>query len=50
MFFHFEETVAIFKLLLVDNEIFYSTLEFIEVNKILPIAIILSSLSSIFYF
>ena len=50
MFFHFEETVGIFKLLLVDNEIFYSTLEFIEVNKILPIAIILSSLSSIFLF
>ena len=50
MFFHFEETVAIFKLLLVDSEIFYSTLEFIEVNKILPIAIILSSLSSIFLF
>ena len=50
MFFHFEETVAIFKLLLVDNEIFYSTLEFIEVNKMLPIAIILSSLSSIFLF
>ena len=50
MFFHFKETVAIFKLLLVDNEIFYSTLEFIEVNKILPIAIILSSLSSIFLF
>ena len=50
MFFHFEETVAIFKLLLVDNEIFYSTLEFIEVNKILPIAIILSSLSNIFLF
>jgi Brp/Blh family beta-carotene 15,15'-monooxygenase len=46
MFFHFDETIIIFKLLLVDNEIFYSTLEFIEVNKILPIAIILSSLSS----
>ena len=50
MFFHFDETIIIFKLLLVDNEIFYSTLEFIEVNKILPIAIILSSLSSIFLF
>jgi len=50
MFFHFNETIAIFKLLLVDNEIFYSTLEFIEVNKILPIAIILSSLSSICLF
>ena len=47
MFFHFDETIIIFKLLLVDNEIFYSTLEFLEVNKILPIAIILSSLSSI---
>ena len=47
MFFHFDETIIIFKLLLVNNEIFYSTLEFIEVNKILPIAIILSSLSSI---
>jgi len=50
MFFHFDETIIIFKLLLVDNEIFYSTLEFIEVNKILPIAIILSSLSSVFLF
>ena len=50
MFFHFNETIAIFKFLLVDNEIFYSTLEFIEVNKILPTAIILSSLSSICLF
>ena len=50
MFFHFDETIIIFKLLLVDNEIFYSTLEFIEVNKILPIAITLSSLSSIYLF
>ena len=50
MFFHFDETIIIFKLLLVDNEIFYSTLEFIEVNKILPIVIILSSLSSICLF
>ena len=48
IFFHFEETITIFKLLLVDSEIFYSTLEFIEVNMILPIAIILSSLSSIY--
>ena len=47
MFFNFDETIIIFKLLLVDNEIFYSTLEFIEVNKIVPIAIILSSLSGI---
>ena len=50
IFFHFEETITIFKLLLIDSEIFYSTLEFIEVNMILPIAIILSSLSSIYLF
>ena len=50
MFFHFDETIIIFKLLLVDNEIFYSTLEFIEVNKIVPIVIILSSLSGICLF
>jgi len=50
MFFHFNETITIFKFLLVDNEIFYSTLEFIEVNKILPIGIILSTLSSVYLF
>ena len=50
MFFHFNETVAIFKFLLVENEIFYSTLEFIEVNKILYMGIILSTLSSIYLF
>ena len=42
--------ITIFKFLLVDNEIFYSTLEFIEVNKILPIGIILSTLSSVYLF
>ena len=50
MFFHFNETVAIFKFLLVDNEIFYSTLSFIENNKILPLGIILSTLSCIYLF
>ena len=50
MFFHFNETITIFKFLLVDNEIFYSTLEFIEVNKILPIGIILSTLSCVYLF
>ena len=50
MFFHFDETVTIFKYLLVNNEIFYSTLGFIEKNKILPIGIILSTLSSIYLF
>ena len=50
MFFHFDNTVSIFKLLLVDNEIFYSTLAFIEANKILPILIILSTISGIYLF
>ena len=50
MFFHFNETISIFKLLLVDNEIFYYTLAFIEVNKILHLLIILSTLSSIYLF
>jgi beta-carotene 15,15'-dioxygenase len=50
MFFHFDGTVSIFKLLLVDNEIFYSTLAFIEANKVLPILIILSTLSGIYLF
>ena len=50
MFFHFDATVTIFKYLLVNNEIFYSTLGFIENNKILPIGIILSTLSSIYLF
>ena len=50
IFFNFGETVSIFKLILVDNENFYLTLDFIESNKILPILIILSTLSSIYLF
>jgi Brp/Blh family beta-carotene 15,15'-monooxygenase len=50
MFFHFDETIAIFKFLLVDNELFYSSLEFVETNKIILIGIILSTVSSIFLF
>ena len=50
IFFHFEETIVIFKFLLVNNEIFYSTLGFIESNKILPIGMILSTLSSTYLF
>ena len=50
MFFHFEETVSLFKLLLVESEFFYSTLEFIEKNMLLFIGLILSALSSIFLF
>ncbi len=50
LYFHFQETIAIFKLLLIDNEIFYSSLNFIETNKIIQIGIISSTLSSIFLF
>ena len=47
MYFHFDETISIFKLLLIDNESFYEFLNFIESNKILLYCIILSTLSNI---
>ena len=50
LYFHFQETIMIFKLLLIDNEIFYSILNFIETNKVIQIGIICSTLSSIFLF
>ena len=50
MYFHFNETVSIFKLLLIENESFYTGLNFIETYKILHISIIISTLSSIFLF
>ncbi len=50
LYFHFQETIAIFKLLLVDNEVFYSSLNFIESNNVIQIGIIFSTLSSIFLF
>ena len=50
LYFHFQETIAIFKLLLIDNEMFYLSLNFIEMNKIIQIGIICSTLSSIFLF
>ena len=50
LFFHFNETVNIFKFLLIENEAFYSILAFIETKQILTIGIILSTLSSIFLF
>jgi len=50
LYFNFQETIEIFKLLLVDNEIFYSSLAFIETNKVIQIGIVSSSLSSIFLF
>ena len=50
IYFHFDETVSIFKLLLIDNETFYEFLNLIETSKVLLYGIILSSLSSIFLF
>ncbi len=50
LYFHFQESIAIFKLLLIDNEVFYSSLNFIESNNVIQIGIICSTLSSIFLF
>ena len=50
MYFHFQDTVNIFKLLLIDNEVFYSILSFVEANKIIEIGIFISTVSSIFLF
>ena len=50
MFFHFDETISIFKLLLIENETFYEFLNLIETNKIWLYGIILSTLSSILLF
>ena len=50
MYFHFDETISIFKLLLIENESFYEFLNFIESSKILLYGIILSTLSSIVLF
>ena len=49
LIFHFDETVNIFKVLLVENEKFYVFLGFIESSKILFI-IFLVSMSGYFYF
>ena len=45
--FHFQETIAIFKLLLIDSEVFYSSLNFIETNDIIQKGIVFSFLSSV---
>jgi Brp/Blh family beta-carotene 15,15'-monooxygenase len=50
MFFHFDETVAIYKFLLVEDEAFYTILDYVETNKILLIGIVLSTLSSVLLF
>lgn len=50
IYFHFDETINIFKLLLVDNENFYEYLNFIETNKILLFGVILSTLANVILF
>ena len=50
MYFHFDETINIFKFLLIENEAFYNFLDFVETSKILLFGIILSTLSNIFLF
>ena len=48
LFFHFDETINIFKLLLINNENFYLSLGIIENYKLLNIGIILSTLANLF--
>ena len=50
LYFHFDETVSIFKLLLIKNEFFYNFLDLIESYEILLYAIIISTLSNILLF
>ena len=50
LYFHFQDTVEIFRILLIENELFYSILSFIEINKIIQIGIFFSTLSSIMLF
>ena len=50
MYFHFEETIFIFKLLLIENETFYNFLDMMESNKITLYCIIISSLANILLF
>ena len=50
MYFHFDETISIFKLLLIENESFYNFLDLIESKKILLYCIILSTLANILLF
>ncbi|WP_415303737.1 Brp/Blh family beta-carotene 15,15'-dioxygenase [Candidatus Pelagibacter sp. Uisw_090] len=50
LFFHFTETVDIFKLLLIQNENFFLFLDFIETNHILSFALLMSLLVNTYYF
>ena len=50
LMFHFTETINIFKLLLIQNENFFSFLRFIETNQILSFALLTSLLVNIYHF
>ena len=50
LMFHFNETINIFKLLLIQDENFYLFLDFIEYNQILSFALLTSLLVNIYYF
>ena len=50
MYFHFDETISIFKLLLVENESFYEYLNHIENYKILFSGILLATFANILLF
>ena len=50
LYFHFDETVSIFKLLLIENEFFYNFLDLVESSKILLYVIIISTFSNILLF
>ena len=50
MYFHFDDTISIFRLLLIENENFYNFLDLIESKRILLHCIILSTLANILLF
>jgi len=50
LMFHFNDTVNIFKLLLIQNENFFLFLEFIESNQVISFALLTSLLVNIYFF
>ena len=48
--FHFNETINIFKFLFIENEVFFSLLGILEQYRIIVIGIVISSLSSVYFF
>jgi len=50
MYFNFDETISIFRLLLIENETFYNFLDLIESNRVMLYCVILSTLANILLF